>query len=170
MNYKPPRRDYKQMVRIVRDKPNSSISYKMGNAYGEKHSAFGFDNADGTQVRIRTLNEMNIASTSPRRPEDPAMNGFLPTRESSILYHDLNDSTQRYLSGQGGAQATRRGDGSPGTKLRTELGKDAFEQKILTQAAFTPAQTHTTGEQDGKKDQGKDGQKTPQNNFTAFKS
>lgn len=152
MNYKPLRRDYKQMVRIVRDQTNSSISYKMGTAYGDSKHHFdgGFDSHfNATQVRIRTLNEMNLPSTSLRRPEAPAVDGFLPTRESSILYHQLNDNIQHYLNGQGGAQAVRRSDGNPGTKLRTELGKDAFEHTIYTQSSFQPASDNKSDNKEG---------------------
>ncbi|MFT4927210.1 MAG: hypothetical protein ACI8WB_003316 [Phenylobacterium sp.] len=158
MNYQPPQRDYLQMVRVIRDKANSAISFKLGNAYGAN------PHVSPTDLRIRTLNEMNLPSTSIRRPEPPAVDGFLPTRASSTLFHELNDSTQDYLNGQGGVQAVKRNDGQPGTKLRTELNKDAFSKKIFSQPSFAPQDNHLT--KTAKSDD-KAGQSS--SSFTAFK-
>lgn len=165
MGYKPPLRDYKQMVRIIRDQNNSALSYQMGTAYGS-HGDNLFESISGTERRIRTLNEMNMPSTSLRRPEAPAVDGFLSTRASSTLYHDLNDSTQRYLNGQGGAQMVRRSDGDPGTKLRTDLGHDAFAKNVFTQTPFQPMSSGTTGDHDK---QQKDGVNQGHNSFNVFK-
>lgn len=128
MKYQPILRNHQQMVRVVRDNPNSATSYQLGSAYGDSSDA----RVSPTEQRIRTLNSMNLPSTSIRRPEDPSVNGFLPTRAGSSLFHSLNDQTQDYMSGQGGPQAMRRGDAAPGTKMRTEISRDAFSKKIFT--------------------------------------
>jgi hypothetical protein len=136
MNYQPLLRDYRQMIRVVRDKANSATSYQMGNAYGGSTKSNELTQVDPTQKQIRTLSEMNLPSNSPRRPELPAVDGFLSTRASTTHFHALNTGTRQYLSGAGGNMAVQRKDGEPGTKLRTELGHDAFARKVLTQAPF----------------------------------
>lgn len=147
MRFRPPLRNYRQMIRIVRDKAGSSINFKMGNAYGKKtgdfSSLFAGDQTP-TELQIRTLNELEMPSTSIRRPEPPAVDGFLPNRESSTLFHSVNSSTQKYLNGQGGSQATKRQDDSPGTKLRTSLDHDASNTTVYTQEAIDTSPSHNT--------------------------
>lgn len=144
MEYKPPLRNYGQMTRVVRDKPNSSTSYQLGSAYGETTD----QRVNPTEQRIRTLNSMNVPSTSLRRPERPAVEGFLSTRASSTLFHDLNDTTQQYVSGQGGPQGVRRSDGEPGTKMRTEIGRDAFSKTVFTAQPFATQATPQSQSED----------------------
>jgi len=150
MNYQPLLRDYRQMVRIVRDKANSATSFKLGNAYGKQQKSFSdvFTNngATPTELQIRTLNEINVPSTSIRRPEAPAEDGYLSSRESSTLYHDLNNTSKQYLNALGGDNGVRRSDGQPGTKLRTQLGTDSFATKVYAQHGFSPQNNHFSKE------------------------
>jgi hypothetical protein len=171
MNYKALQRNYRQMIRIIRDKANSATSYKMGNAFGSS-GMFGNSGVSPTDLQLRTLEEMNLPSTSLRRPGPTAEGGDLSTRVSSANYHELNDSTQHYLNGQGGAHAHGRSDGTPGTKLRTELSKDAPNKFIHEHAALQPQSQQS---QQPKSPEGKDTDKAkkveqskPQSNFTAF--
>lgn len=183
MNHEPLLRKYQQMARIVQTDTRSATSYKMGNSYGETTSPdnehgssdssdyfsvlFAHAGVSPTELQIRTLNEMNLPSTSLRRPEAPALNGYLPTRTSSILYHELNSASQHYLNGQGGNPVNRK-DTSPGTKQRTGLGKGAFTQKILTQVAYQPdaAQSKNKGTEGAKHS---DQAKQHKSVFNAFK-
>lgn len=150
MNYQPILRNYQQMVRIVRDKGNSATSFQLGNAYGDNHTGkndiFARNGVTPTELQIRTLNEMNLPSTSLRRPEKPAQDGFLPVRSSSSLYHQLNSTSQDYFNGLGTGleytQAVGRSDAKPGTKLRTELGKGAVNKTIYAQAQFQLQANH----------------------------
>lgn len=145
MNYQPLLRDYRQMVRIVRNKDNSATSFNLGNAYGKKSKdfsdIFANDGVTPTELQMRTLNEMNLPSTSPRRPDAPAKEGLLSNREGSTLFHDLNTTSKDYLNALGGSNGVRRSDGLPGTKLRTQLGKDALATKVYNQS-LTNTSTH----------------------------
>ncbi|WDE14321.1 hypothetical protein [Thalassomonas haliotis] len=150
MNYQPILRDYHQMVRIIRDKGNSATSFKLGTAYGDnlagKDDIFARNGVTPTELQIRTLNEMNLPSTSLRRPEKPAVDGFLSTRAGSDLYHKLNSTSQDYFNGLGSGldyiQSVGRGDAKPGTKLRTELGQGAINKKVFTQVPFQVSANH----------------------------
>lgn len=155
------------MVRIIRDKANSSTSYKMGNAFGTA-GTFGNSDVSPTDVQLRTLEEMNIASTSIRRPGPTAEGGELSTRVSSAHYHELNDSTQRYVNGQGGAHAHGRSDGTPGTKLRTALDRDALTSFVHENAALQPQQSQQPKSPEGQDKTKKVEQDKTQSHFTAF--
>jgi hypothetical protein len=148
MNYQPLLRDYRQMVRIIRNKENSATSYKLGNAYGKQQDSFSDIFANNgvtpTELQIRTLNEINVPSTSPRRPGANAEEGELPSRASSALYHDLNNTSKEYLNALGGDNGVRRSDGQPGTKLRTQLGQNSFATKVYAQSGFTSQTNHLT--------------------------
>ncbi|WDE08065.1 hypothetical protein SG34_014890 [Thalassomonas viridans] len=174
MNYQPILRNYQQMVRIVRDKGNSATSFKLGNAYGDnpgaKNDVFARNGVTPTELQIRTLNEMNLPSTSLRRPEKPAVDGFLATRAGSTLYHKLNDTSQDYFNGLGSGldyiQAVGRSDAKPGTKLRTELGKGAVNKKVFTQVPFHLSANHLAQTSPGHTEKRTD---KSQDNFNAFK-
>ena len=177
MNYQPILRNYHQMVRIVRDKGNSATSFKLGNAYGDNHAAskdiFARGGVTPTELQIRTLNEMNLPSTSLRRPEKPAVDGFLPTRAGSSLYHKLNSSSQDYFNGLGSGldyiQAVGRSDAKPGTKLRTELGKQAINKKVFTQVPFQLSANHLTQSNGRHNGQRESKHFNHSGNFNAFK-
>ena len=95
-----------------------------------------------TNLRLRTLDEMSLPSTSIRRPGPPSEKGELSRRESTTLFHDLNETTRDYISGTGGPQALKRQDGQPGTKLRTQLGHNAFSKTIHSSPHFAPQGNH----------------------------
>ncbi|MCJ8270336.1 MAG: hypothetical protein MJK04_13155, partial [Psychrosphaera sp.] len=122
----------------------SSTSDKLGNAYGERSGSFAGSGVAPTGRRMRTLDEMNQYSVSQRRPGLVAAGGELPARSGSTLYHELNGTAQRYLNGQGGAQGGGRGAGEPGTKLRTQLGNNAFSENVQDQTPFQPQRNHMT--------------------------
>ena len=145
MNYKPPLRNSAQMVRVVRDQANSATSYQLGNAYGDNTSDPFAYTIGPTQLQLRTLEAMGLPSTSIRRPGPSPEGGILSTRASSTLYHDLNNETRQYISGSGGPQALRRQDGQPGTKLRSQLGHDAFSKSIYSMPNAVPQKDHLAG-------------------------
>ncbi|WP_281557534.1 hypothetical protein [Thalassomonas sp. RHCl1] len=177
MNYQPILRDYHQMVRIVRDKGNSATSFKLGNAYGDnlaaKNDIFARNGVTPTELQIRTLNEMNLPSTSLRRPEKPAVDGFLPTRAGSGLYHKLNSASQDYFNGLGSGldyiQAVGRGDAKPGTKLRTELGQGAINKKVFTQVPFQVSANHLAQTNDQRSGHRESKHLDKSGQFSAFK-
>ena len=94
-----------------------------------------------TDLKIRTLNEINIPSSSVRRSEAPAEKGNLSARENSSLFHDLNKQTQDYLNATGSTNGTTRSEGQPGTKFRTQLGKNSTLVKVFTQRNFSQQST-----------------------------
>jgi len=174
MNYQPLLRDYKQMIRIVRNKDNSATSFNLGNAYGKTSKDFSdiFENngATPTELQIRTLNEINMPSTSPRRPEAPANEGLLSNREGSALYHDLNTTSKNYLNALGGSNGVRRSDALPGTKLRTQLGKYALATKVYNQSVGNIPTHLPTAAAPPNKNQGQlPQQKSEPSSFNVFK-
>lgn len=114
----PPRRNYQQMVRVVRDGDSKPVPYQLAKAYGEPAS-------NPTETRERSLDEIGINSRTSRQPEAPGNDGYLPTRESTTLYHELSPEQQQYFDGTTPNPAPTRQDGWPGTKSRAYLGGDA---------------------------------------------
>lgn len=144
MDYLPPLRNYNQIVRVVRDDTTGdhlakhAVDFKLGNAFGE-HQSNGFDSlfSNGgispTELQMRTLDSMNLPSSSLRRPGNTKSGGLLPTRAGSLLFHDLNPSTRDYINGMNGGQTMNRLDAQPGTKLRTQLDPSASNKRIHQQ-------------------------------------
>lgn len=152
MDYLPPLRNYRQMVRVVKDDADDShmdahlakqaVNFKLGNAFGD-HEPDEFDamfsngGVSPTELKIRTLDSMNLPSSSLRRPGITGSGGILPTRSGSSLFHDLNESTRDYLNGMDGGQALSRHDAGAGTKFRTQLSPDASNKVVYQHDAFT---------------------------------
>lgn len=139
MNYLPPLRNHQQMVRVVKEKGNMNAvtaqSFKLGNAFGDHQtshfdSLFGNGGISPTEQQIRTLDAMNVTSSSLRRPSQTSNGGLLPTRTESSLFHKLNPSTREYMSGMSGGLTMSRSDAAPGTKLRTQLSPNADSKTI----------------------------------------
>lgn len=130
MNYRPLLRDHRQMVRIVGEQSNNAISFALASAYGDKsYNAFDAmfcNHINPTEAQIRLLDSMGLASTSIRAPSQPAIGGQYSARETSILYHQLNNQSRDYINGQHGGQMANRHSSGPGTKFRTELGQNGF--------------------------------------------
>ena len=136
MNYLPPLRNYQQMVRVVKNDSHGghlakpAVDLQLANAFGDHHTN-AFDNlfSNGgispTELQIRTLDSMNLVSSSLRRPGKTNGGGLLPTRSGSTLFHDLNHSTRDYMNGMTGGLTLSRQDSEPGTKLRTELNPNS---------------------------------------------
>lgn len=115
-----PLRDYKQMVRIVREASDCStftprVPYKLGHAYGDS-------NCNPTEKRERTLDENGINSRTPRQPEPVSVNNYLGQRESTATISRLSTDQQVYFTGTNPNPAPTRQDGWPGTKIRAYLG------------------------------------------------
>ena len=136
MKAPPPLRNYKQMVRIVRSEKNTSgfaaIPYRLAQAYGT-------GNPSPADVRLRSLDESGLNLRSSRQPEPAATDNYLPVRESSTLFHQLQTSDQRYLNGMAPPQSGSRRDSSPGTKRRGYLSSDAVSESVV--AAVPPPRT-----------------------------
>ena len=148
MNYLPPLRNHQQMVRIVQNGSgqngihHSHTNFSVGNAFGgDSNMLFGHDSTSPTEQIIRTLDSMNLPSSSPRRAGEIKEGGLYPTRTSSSLFHDLNDTGQNYLNGVG-QQVTSRREAGAGTKLRTELTPHATNKmRHRDFSSHTPNQT-----------------------------
>lgn len=143
----PPLRNYAQMVRVVRDDQKSrfapQVPYLLGKAYGNLSSS-------GSETRIRSLDEIGIHSRSPAQLQDPATENYYSTRESTILYHELNDDQQQYFDGVNPSPAPTRLDARPGTKSRTYLGSDApSEHIVVAPSGRSVASTPNTGNRQG---------------------
>lgn len=128
----PPRRNYRQMVRVVREGNSAAsgpldapgaVPYRMAEAYGEGE-------ATPTQTRERSLDELGIDSRTSRRPEAPATDNYLPQREATTLYHQISHDQQLYFDGSSPDRAPTRSAAWPGTKTRTYLDSDAQAQGI----------------------------------------
>jgi len=141
MNYLPPLRNYQQMVRVVQQHPQGNHSAKpvtdfsLANAFGSDEpkgidTLFSSGGLSPTDLQLRTLDSMNLPSSSLRRSGNTGSGGLLPTRAGSTLFHDLNPSTQNYINGMNGGQTMSRRDAQPGTKFRTELDPNASSKKI----------------------------------------
>ncbi|WP_018693806.1 hypothetical protein [Algicola sagamiensis] len=128
--YRAPLRNYQQMVRVVRN-DGSGEQYHLASAYGDG------PRAESTDLRLRTLDEMNLPSTSPRRPAPTVSGGDFSTRTSTVHYHELNAHGRGYFDGSA-PQITTRTENMPGTKFRTDLGQDQVGKKIQANM------THTT--------------------------
>ena len=130
MNYRPLMRNHRQMVRVIGKESNNATSFALASAYGDKSfnafDAMFSNNINPTEAQIRLLNSIGLASTSIRAPGQPAIGGEYSSRETSILFHELNSQSRNYINGQHGGQLANRHSSGPGTKLRTELGQDAF--------------------------------------------
>ena len=130
MNYRPLLRNHRQMVRVVGTKDNNATSFALASAYGDKsYSAFDSmfsNNINPTEAQLRLLDSIGLPSSSIRAPAQPATGGEYSARETSILFHELNSQTRNYINGQHGGELANRHNSGPGTKLRTELGQDAF--------------------------------------------
>ena len=131
MKTPPPLRNYKQMVRVVRDNDqantSSSVPYQLGNAYGN-------DNPSPVETRERTLDENGINSRTPRQPESAGLEGYLSARETSSQFHKLDDGQQQYFTGTNPNPAPSRQDSLPGTKSRAYLSSDneqANSERVL---------------------------------------
>ena len=123
----PPRRNYAQMVRVIRDEPSEQFSanvpYQLGKAYSSEASS-------GADTRIRSLDELGINTRPVNQLQAPNNNSYYSNRESTTLYHQLNDDQQLYFDGVSPKTAPTRLDARPGTKTRTYLGSDAPSEQI----------------------------------------
>lgn len=128
--YQLPLRHFQQMVRIVR---NDGVlnQYKLANAFGvpEHSDKYALSAVSPTTSRMRTLDEMNITSASLRRPQQESPGGEFSPRTTTIHYHALNATSRAYFNGTS-PKIQARTDSMPGTKMRTELGRDSFSTKI----------------------------------------
>jgi hypothetical protein len=149
VNYLPPLRNYQQMVRVLkkesRDEPctnsnnaysSHSAQYQLGNAFGD-NATTGFDSlfSDGishTQKQLRTLESMSLPGSTGRRPGQTGNGGAYSGRATSTLFHNLNEFTRNYFSGQNGGKVNSRHDMGSGTKYRTQLSPNA-DTKIVHQ-------------------------------------
>ena len=142
VTYLPPLRNYKQMVRVMRDDGNDKLckkacSFNLGNAFGENPTS-GFDSlfpnggVSPTQLQMRTLDTMNMASGTTRRPIKTGQSGVFNTRVKTTVFHDLNSVSKEFLSGMGNGSASNRHDSGSGTKFRTQLSPFS-ETKIVYQ-------------------------------------
>lgn len=122
-----PLRNYQQMVRVVRDnQPHSCcrLPYQLARAYGD-------GNASPTETRLRSLDEIGIDARSQRQPEPAASNNFVSTRETTTLYHQLDDQQQSYFRGINPDPAPTRQSAWPGTKSRAYLGGGSQESVTI---------------------------------------
>ncbi len=134
----PPLRNYQQMIRIVQedgstDKNKGSTSYKLANAYGETEAP-----VRDLPLRLRTLDELGLPSTSIRRPGPVDTGGDIPLRASTSQFHQLNSLNQTFFNGLGGPQVHSRKETQPGTKVRSDLGSHSISKKILPTANLSP--------------------------------
>lgn len=127
MTTPPPLRGYRQMVRVVRDQPHACcrLPYQLARAYAE-------ENATPVETRLRSLDEIGMDGRSPRQPEAPGNAGFLSTRESTTLFHSLDEQQQSYFRGISPKAAPTRQDGWSGTKSRAYLGGGSQESVTVT--------------------------------------
>ncbi|GGY41843.1 hypothetical protein GCM10011297_13570 [Bacterioplanes sanyensis] len=127
MTTPPPLRSYRQMVRVVRDQPHACcrLPYQLARAYAE-------ENATPVETRLRSLDEIGMDGRSPRLPEAPGNAGFLSTRESTTLFHSLDEQQQSYFRGISPKAAPTRQDGWSGTKSRAYLGGGSQESVTVT--------------------------------------
>ena len=127
-NPPPPRRQYAQMVRVVRDGKRalfqSPVPYQLGKAYGSEQSP-------PTETRIRTLDELGINSRSPDKAQSPGTDNHYNRRESTTLYHQLAADQQSYFNGISPKAASTRQDAQAGTKSRAYLGGNTPSQDIM---------------------------------------
>lgn len=123
----PPRRNYAQMVRVIRDEPSgqftSNVPYQLGKAYGSEASS-------GTDTRIRSLDEIGINTRPVNQLQAPNNNSYYSNRESTTLYHQLTSDQQQYFDGVNPNPAPTRLDARPGTKTRAYLGSNAPSEHI----------------------------------------
>ncbi|BFM48670.1 hypothetical protein [Marinomonas sp. THO17] len=127
MNYLPPLRRYQQMVRVVRDKHDQNPAkpathLTLGNAFGGKLAESMLEeDVSATQIRLRTLETMNLPAGSLRRPGEIKPGGLLPTRTNSSLFHKLNQPIRNYMQGGKTRHPGNRTDAAVGTKFQTQL-------------------------------------------------
>lgn len=123
----PPRRNYAQMVRVVRDDQSNPFSpqvpYQLGKAYAQPSSS-------GTDTRIRSLDELGINTRPVNQLQAPSLDANYNTRESTSLYHQISQDQQLYFDGVNPNPAPTRLDARPGTKTRTYLNSHAVSEKI----------------------------------------
>ena len=123
----PPRRNYAQMVRVVRDESSQQFSaqvpYQLGKAYGTEVS-------HPSETRVRSLDEIGINSRSPNQFQQPAINTNYNRRESTTLYHQLSSDQQQYFDGTNPNPSPTRLDARPGTKTRAYLSSNAPAEQI----------------------------------------
>ena len=146
-DYKSPLRNFQQMVRIVRNKGMLN-HYQLANAFGASAPSNRPVSSQVSQTnrRMRTLDEMNIPSASLRRPAHEFPGGEFSPRTSTIHYHALNATSRAYFNGTS-PQVHSRADSMPGTKMRTELGRDSFSSKIEPLIQLTPFNPPTSDSQ-----------------------
>ena len=131
MTIKAPLRNYKQMVRIVKNAISSPLQYQLASSFGENKAP-----VRGTDLRLRTLEELHLPSTSQRKPGPIDHGGEFSTRVSSSYFHQLDSASRSYLDGAGGPQTQSRLDNVPGTKIRETLGSNEYVKKIIPQASL----------------------------------
>ncbi|RBO81916.1 hypothetical protein DFP76_10759 [Marinomonas aquiplantarum] len=139
------------MVRVVRDKNDHNppakpaTHFHLGNAFGGDLSGNAIDQyISATQIRIRTLETMNLPAGSLRRPGEIQSGGLFPTRVGSSLYHQLNHHIKNYMQGISDHPANRA-DTSPGTKFQTQLSPNALNN-------WRPQHAHMTSRPEEHKD------------------
>ncbi|MBJ7539993.1 hypothetical protein [Marinomonas transparens] len=152
MNYLPPLRNYQQMVRVVQNDTDGdhlakhAVNFSLGNAFGDEQTSefdhlFSNGGVSPTELQMRTLDSMNLPSSSPRRPGATNHGGLYSTRAGSSLFHSLNHSTRDYLNGTGQQVASRHHNG-PGTKFRTELSPHADNKIIYKRTHVSQSNDH----------------------------
>lgn len=121
----PPQRDYRQMVRIVREDASGpgASTHRLGEAYGAAAPT-------PTATRERSLDELGIDARTSRRPEPPATDNILPQRSATALYHQLGAAQQACLDGNPAATSSPRAALWPGTRERAWLDSEQPAQEV----------------------------------------
>jgi hypothetical protein len=144
MKTPPPRRNYAQMVRVIRDEQsgqfNASTPYQLGKAYASEASS-------GSDTRIRSLDEIGINTRPANQLQSPDNSGYYSSRESTTLYHQLSDDQQLYFNGVSPKAAPTRLDARPGTKTRTYLNSNTPSENINVSSQRTHSSTHSGKQQ-----------------------
>ncbi len=139
-----PLRNYKQMVRVVRDSSGakSHSPYQLANAYSSER-------CNPTETRERTLDENGINGRTSRRPEASGAGNYLSRRESTTQFHELSRDQQSYFTGSHDNPAPTRQDGWDGTKSRTYLGGSAPSEQVVIHPPSRGGGEHSTGKSGG---------------------
>ncbi|WP_221793864.1 hypothetical protein [Oceanobacter mangrovi] len=135
-----PLRNYQQMTRIVRKDGHArdgAGDYQLAQAYGDSDSV--------VDTRQRSLEELGMQPRSSRQPESPGLNNFLPNRQNTTLFHQLDQTQQRYFTGTPPATAAARQDAASGTKSRGFLGGDIDARSVNVQPPVTSQPAAETG-------------------------
>ncbi len=138
----PPLRNYAQMARVVRDDQKQlfspSVPYQLAKSYGDYTPSMA-------EVRIRSLDEIGINTRPAGQLQQSASDNYYNRRESTVIYHQLNDDQQQYFDGVSPNQSPTRRDALPGTKTRAYLNSDAASETINVAANYDSNHYEYTG-------------------------